>query len=484
MFRASRLSCLVLSLFFVAFCAVGGMELSAEPRFPPPEFPPGYEKPIIHELSRNIDCWYSPAWLGAAITVVLTFLASWLALVMRSRRGLLAIAVASIVILGFWRQGCVCAVGSIQNISAWLAGVLPGVSIPILILFVTPILLTLFFGRTFCSGVCPLGAIQEILCVRWIKVPFWLDRILSLVPYLYLGLAVWLATCGGGFIICKYDPFVSLFRLSANHPIAILTAFFVIVSLIVPRPYCRYLCPMGAILAVAARFSSRRAAIAPQTNCVQCKLCETVCPIDAIEPPTVAPSSSERRRGRIQLAFALAFSVVALLSGWVLCGGLSDRDAIRFARLVVACHPDYRRAQLYFAAPTNEQLDKWSEVWEERQANSATSNSAGTSNTSGASAPIPAAWQRQLDVREASDKQKISAEQWRARVSRIEISLAKGAPWFGLYVGLIFAWKWLEVSVRRRNEGYHILPDRCFCCGRCFNRCPESQTISPVCDLR
>ena len=73
---------------------------------------------------------------------------------------------------------------------------------------------TLFFGRTFCAAVCPLGAVQELVAVRPVKVPRWLDQALGLLAYVYLGAAVMFAATGTAFLICRYDPFVGFFRRS------------------------------------------------------------------------------------------------------------------------------------------------------------------------------------------------------------------------------------------------------------------------------
>ncbi|NIL97025.1 MAG: 4Fe-4S binding protein, partial [Planctomycetales bacterium] len=59
--------------------------------------------------------------------------------------------------------------------------------------FLLPLVFTLFFGRTFCAAVCPLGAVQELVSVRHVRVPRWLDQSLGMLAYIYLGAAVILA---------------------------------------------------------------------------------------------------------------------------------------------------------------------------------------------------------------------------------------------------------------------------------------------------
>ena len=54
-------------------------------------------------------------------------------------------------------------------------------------------LVALFFGRAFCGGVCPLGAIQELVVLKPVQVPRRLDNALGLLKYVYLGLAILLA---------------------------------------------------------------------------------------------------------------------------------------------------------------------------------------------------------------------------------------------------------------------------------------------------
>ena len=134
----------------------------------------------------------------------------------RSRRGLFLLGIVSLAWLGFWRKGCICPIGAIQNVTLALfdpttpcPGRRPA-------LFALPLLFTLFFGRTFCAAVCPLGAVQELVAVRPVNVPAWLDQALGLLAYVYLGAGVTFAATGTAFVICRYDPFVGFFRHSAR----------------------------------------------------------------------------------------------------------------------------------------------------------------------------------------------------------------------------------------------------------------------------
>jgi len=119
-------------------------------------------------------------YLDVAVLALALALASYLALVRRSRRGLFALAIMSLAWFGIWREGCVCSIGAIQNVTLGLFDPTYAVSLPILAFFVLPLIFTLFFGRTFCAAVCPLGAIQELVAVRPVKVPAWLEHALGL----------------------------------------------------------------------------------------------------------------------------------------------------------------------------------------------------------------------------------------------------------------------------------------------------------------
>ena len=137
--------------------------------------------------------------------------------------------------------------------------------------FVLPLLSTLFYGRTFCAGVCPLGAIQDLVIVKPISLPKWLNKTLGLIPYVYLSLAVLFAATGTDFIICRYDPFVGIFRMDAKFLMIVLGVAFLLMGMFVGRPYCRFLCPYGVLLSWMSRFSKKHLTITP-SECIQCKL--------------------------------------------------------------------------------------------------------------------------------------------------------------------------------------------------------------------
>jgi polyferredoxin len=139
--------------------------------------------------------------------------------------------------------------------------------------FTLPLVVALVWGRGFCAGVCPHGAIQDLVLVKPLKVPGWLDEILRVLPWIYLAFALLLAATGSLFIICKFDPFVGIFRMAGPRSMLISGAGLLALSMFVGRPYCRYLCPYGALLGAAARCSKWRPTVTPDI-CTQCRLCE------------------------------------------------------------------------------------------------------------------------------------------------------------------------------------------------------------------
>jgi NosR/NirI family transcriptional regulator, nitrous oxide reductase regulator len=252
---------------------------SAIERFPPPDF-------TSHQIPSTTTP--EPPWLGweyldTAFLAGALALATYLAMVRRSRRGLFGLTIVSLAWLGFWRSGCVCPIGAIQNVT--LAIVDPTYAIPfsVVVFFSLPLVFALFFGRTFCAAVCPLGAVQELVAVRPVKVPAWVDHALGLLPYVYLGGAVVFAATQTTFIICNYDPFVGFFRLSASASMLVFGACFLVIGFFVGRPYCRYLCPYGAI-----------------------------------QTPTLDQTARERLRGRRRLALLLVlFPVLIAIGAWI-----------------------------------------------------------------------------------------------------------------------------------------------------------------------
>ena len=114
-------------------------------------------------------------------------------------------------------KGCICAIGAPQNVAYGLFdaglhhpadGARRSSSLPLVF--------SLFTGRTFCAAVCPHGALQDLVLIKPVKVPAWLEHGLGTLPFLFLGAGLLFAATGAGFIICRYDPFVPLFRMTGS----------------------------------------------------------------------------------------------------------------------------------------------------------------------------------------------------------------------------------------------------------------------------
>ena len=98
---------------------------------------------------------------------------------------------------------------------------------------------------------------------------------------------------------------MAFFRLGGNANMLIFGSCVLLIGVFVGRPYCRYLCPYGAVLALLSRVSKWHLRIVPG-DCIQCRLCEDACPYGAIQPPTVPQSPEQRRRGQTLSGLAAA----------------------------------------------------------------------------------------------------------------------------------------------------------------------------------
>lgn len=182
----------------------------------------------------------------------------------------------SVVVLGFVMGGFLCPTTAVQNVF------LKGVS-GYLILFLLPVLAALLVGRLFCGYVCPFGALQELVHVRrwaW-KVPDRVWRALNLLRYallLYLVVRVLLAHT---VILQDFSPFKPLFTFGGTPAAIAFTAVFALLSVFTLRPFCRTLCPYGALLSLVSRVSLFR--LKAEEACSACGLCTRACPLGAMD---------------------------------------------------------------------------------------------------------------------------------------------------------------------------------------------------------
>jgi NosR/NirI family transcriptional regulator, nitrous oxide reductase regulator len=396
---------------------VGGIE-----RFPPPDFQSGYALPVTGQSpAKSMPREY----LDVAVLAGALALASWLALRRRSRSGLLVLSLFAVAYFGFWRKGCICPIGAIQNVTLGLFDATYAVPLFVLAFFLLPLVFALFFGRTYCAAVCPHGAIQDLVLVRPVRLPRGLEAALGLIPFLYLGLAVLFAATGSLFAICRYDPFVALFRLSGSREMLVFGGLFLIVGLFIGRPYCRFVCPLGALFKVCSLVSRRHATITPD-QCIHCRLCEDECPFGAIKKPVPPELAKDRVLGKRKLALVLVLLPLLVASG----AGLGVRVGPALARE----DPTVQLAEQY-ALPTAD--------------------------------PV------MLDRIKAFKLTGQPEQSLQAQARHLREVFRTGGGLLGAGLGLVVGLTLLALSVRREQPDY--VPDRgdCVSCGRCFLSCPR-----------
>lgn len=136
--------------------------------------------------------------------------------------------------------------------AGWAAHGTPWRSSPGLLLLAAVALLGPVFTskQLYCHHICPHGALQQLLArrLRWQwRVPAWLDKSLSQLPFLLLAFVFITVVFGLRVDLNDVEPFDAyVFRVAGLASIVI-AIIGIIASLFTPLAYCKYGCPTGAL---------------------------------------------------------------------------------------------------------------------------------------------------------------------------------------------------------------------------------------------
>jgi len=146
----------------------------------------------------------------------------------------------------------------------------------VIIALVAFVVLAFITGRTFCGYVCPIGTLQELLYnIPTKKFRIHNKSIPVVFSYIFLAASIVTAlTLSVGLL--NYLGVRDFFYLNTSSPFFYVFVGLLIVSVFFYRPFCRFTCPYGVLLSLAAiksRFRLRR-----NENCTDCGECDEECP--------------------------------------------------------------------------------------------------------------------------------------------------------------------------------------------------------------
>ena len=401
------------------------MTVAQNNRFPKPDFESGYQYPDIHYPIPNEMLWTT---VDIILLVLLMGIVAWAVLKKRTRKPVIWVSILSVGYFGFFREGCVCSIGAIQNVALALVDETYIMPVPVLLFFMLPVLFTFLFGRVFCAGVCPFGALQELVNVKNYKLSKPITAVLGLIPWIYLIFALLYAVTRSNFVICRFDPFIGIFRLGGDIGLLLFGTLLLIAAVFTGRPFCRFICPYGALLSLFSRVSVWKVELTKKP-CNNCELCHNACPVDAIKPPYDNKVKETRLRGvkRIINYFViLPFMVVA---GAFLMRSVSGE--------LSRVNKEVKLYDLVMQQEANPQ-DKLS-----------------------------------IEL-EAFYGQGDTVENLTERYHRIQVDFKFYATIAGALIGLLIGITLINLSIKRTRKLYEIEHKDCVACGRCFSYCPQN----------
>lgn len=163
-----------------------------------------------------------------------------------------------------------------------------------LFIFSAIVIVSLMFGKAFCSWLCPVGFLSELIgdfgekiFKRKLRLPKFLDYFLRSIKYLLLGFFVYSIFFIMGKIAIKAfldSPYNIVADIKMYYFFADISRFALIViavlfllSVIIRNFWCRYLCPYGALLGLLSFLSPHKIKRNP-ISCIDCGKCAKACP--------------------------------------------------------------------------------------------------------------------------------------------------------------------------------------------------------------
>ena len=367
--------------------------------------------------------------IDAAMLVLLMSFVAWSVIKKRVRLSVMLVSVASVAYFGFFRHGCVCSIGAVQNVALALTNHSHTIPLYVLLVFLLPIVFTLLFGRVFCAGVCPFGALQELVNIKNYKLSKVVTSTLSIFPWIYLGFAVLFAVTNSRFIICRFDPFIGIFRLGGELPMLLFGVLLLVFSIFTGRPFCRFICPYGVILNLFARVSFLQVKITKR-KCVNCQLCHNACPVDAIRPPYQNKAKESRSVSVNRILRYMVFLPLMVIAGAFVMYLLSDN----FSKV-------NKDVQLYDMIIQNETQPQAIQSFE-----------------------------LQTFYGQGRTVEELTAE---VEIIKKDFHIWSGI--IGAFFGLVIALTLINLSTKRTRQNHEIDNANCVACGRCFKYCPQNK---------
>jgi NosR/NirI family transcriptional regulator, nitrous oxide reductase regulator len=276
-------------------------------------FPLEYKLPAAHILTPDepaVAAWVE-AWRDARVNIailatlltVLTAIFVFQAQLARSRLAHRLVRTGFLAVVLVWLGWIAGVQLSIVNVINYVQAPFRGFDIgfylaePLMVMIAAyTVVSVVLIGRgVFCGWLCPFGALQELLAQasRALRVPQWnpspaLEKRLWIAKYIAAAvvLALVLTGIGSSGATAEIEPFKTAItsKFTRAWPYVLYAGLLLGIGLFSERAYCRFLCPLGGVLAVLDRLHlidllKRR----PECG-NPCRLCERSCPVRAIEP--------------------------------------------------------------------------------------------------------------------------------------------------------------------------------------------------------
>ena len=186
-------------------------------------------------------------------------------------------------------------ISALISVKYWvLTGIFNLIHPSSLVIFLVIFATGLFLKKGFCSWVCPFGLLSEYLSKVHVTIfdrirslPKWLDYPLRSLKYLLLLFFAWAIFVGMDvlqlekFIYSPYNKVADIKMLKFFTQMSEVTLWslviLVLLSILIPFSWCRYLCPYGALLGITSWFSPLKIH-RNENTCIDCDKCTKVCP--------------------------------------------------------------------------------------------------------------------------------------------------------------------------------------------------------------